>query len=449
MIRTGPSPRSSESGAALIVVLAALVVLTVVGVAFNASTRIEVSVTRNFRNTAEARLISEGGVFRVLAELKEDTTYADDYNDSWSNNPRALYQVDLGRGQFSLLADDLENDTEPRIGIVDEASKININVVDREWLESIPGMSPEQASAILDWRDRNHEASEPGGAEREYYRDLPEPQEAKNAPFDTVMELLLVRHITMEDLFGEDQNRNGVLDVAENDGDQNPPGDNQDGELQPGWWPYLTVYSYDDNMAPDDEQRLNINKAGKNQFRDRLGELVDEADVDALIEFRGDDENKFSSVADLLDVPIGGGGDEKAFDKDELKAIYNYLTVLDEERIPGLVNINTAPVEVIRTIPDMTDEMASAIIEARYVAGGFTTLAELLDIEKVETEDFKKIARYLTVRSQVFRILSHGVLYRGDETSADEREIDALVITHAVVDRGERPYRILYWRTET
>lgn len=431
--------RQGERGAALVIVLAALIVLTVIAVAYNASTRIEMSVARNFRNQYQAKCLAEAGVFRVIGELKSDTTYYDAYSDSWSYNPQRLGKFEMGRGYYSVLADDLDDDAKPRIGIVDEAGKVNINVADREWLEKLPNMTPDKIAPILDWRDQDTDRTSELGAEREYYLHLPEPYECKNAPFDTIMELLLVKNITQTDLFGEDMNLNGILDKAEDDGDEHPPSDNKDGKLDPGWWPYITVYSYDNNMAPDDKKKLNINKASRGALASRLGDFLEEEQIQAIVDFRGDQEDKYKSLADLLNVTFGKSND-KAIDKDDFKAIANYVTVYDEERIPGMININTAPLAVLKTLPEMTDSVAEALVTRRMGPGGeFQSVADLLDIKGLEDKAFRAMLPRITVRSNVFRVISYGYVGEGE----------AVAITNAVVDRAQRPYRILYWRTET
>src|SRR6185503_10932343 len=67
------------------------------------------------------------------------------------------------------------------------------------------------ADSIVDWRD-DDDFHQPNGAETEYYESLERPYRAKNAPFDTVEELLLVRGVTRE-LFYGDEERPGLKDL--------------------------------------------------------------------------------------------------------------------------------------------------------------------------------------------------------------------------------------------
>ncbi|MCK4519563.1 MAG: general secretion pathway protein GspK, partial [Candidatus Omnitrophica bacterium] len=90
--------------------------------------------------------------------------------------------------------------------IIDEERKININKAQRSVIERlfrIVGLSEMKAqnlsASIVDWRDKDSELSIPlGSAEDRYYRNLRDPYEAKDADFEVLDELLLVRGMTGE-----------------------------------------------------------------------------------------------------------------------------------------------------------------------------------------------------------------------------------------------------------
>ena len=73
--------------------------------------------------------------------------------------------------------------------------------------------------SVSDWRDAD---DVPGlfGAEGEYYSRLEPAYAVKNAPYETMEELLLVRGFTGQLLYGEDYDRNGLLTPNEKDGDE-------------------------------------------------------------------------------------------------------------------------------------------------------------------------------------------------------------------------------------
>lgn len=96
--------------------------------------------------------------------------------------------------------------------IVDEASKLNINILIEtsgsppripEGMNEHPrtslikrffensGVDPSLVDNIMDWIDKDDD----GSAETSYYSLLPSPYEAKNAPLDTISELMLIKGI--------------------------------------------------------------------------------------------------------------------------------------------------------------------------------------------------------------------------------------------------------------
>ena len=82
---------------------------------------------------------------------------------------------------------------------------------------ALPGMTEDVADAILDWIDEDEEPRE-YGAEADIIPACSLPYAPRNATPETVEELLLVRGVMPELLFGVDVNRNGMQDVNEMSG---------------------------------------------------------------------------------------------------------------------------------------------------------------------------------------------------------------------------------------
>ncbi|MDB6154514.1 MAG: comEA protein, partial [Chthoniobacteraceae bacterium] len=179
--------------------------------------------------------------------------------------------VPVGDATFWFLgraAETTTNGTTRVFGLVDEASKINLNMrvsdpqIFLDILGKLPGMTAELAAAIIDWRDADEDVT-PGGAEAETYNRQTPASSAKNADFESVEELGLVSGATRLILYGEDTNLNGVLDANEDDGETNLPSDNSDGKLDPGILEYLTVFSKESNKQSDGTTaRINVTQPG-------------------------------------------------------------------------------------------------------------------------------------------------------------------------------------------
>jgi len=142
--------------------------------------------------------------------------------------------VPVGESHFWLIGRDTNNPVGPGrlcFGLVDEASKLNLNQALSNTIVWLPRMTVDLTQAILDWRDTNG-----NGPTVTYYAMQQPSYQCKCDPFETVEELRLVYGADMDTLVGEDVNRNGILDPNETD-------DNQNGMLDPGVLEYLTVYS--------------------------------------------------------------------------------------------------------------------------------------------------------------------------------------------------------------
>ena len=160
----------------------------------------------------------------------------------------------VGKSIFWFLGrhENADNRTLPAFALVDEGGKLNLNLATQEMLEALPNMTPEFAAAIIDWRDQDEEVSD-GGAEAATYSRLVPSRGIKNAPFDSVDELMMVYGADPLLIYGEDANQNGILDPNENDGNISPPEDNADGRLDVGWVDFLTVFTQAESQQEDDE----------------------------------------------------------------------------------------------------------------------------------------------------------------------------------------------------
>jgi DNA uptake protein ComE-like DNA-binding protein len=118
------------------------------------------------------------------------------------------------------MTPDPDSDQTYQFGITDECGKLNINSASAQQILSLPtNMQQDTADAIHDWCNSASAASS-DGAETSYYASLAEPYNCKNAPYETVEELLLVSSsagdkMTPQLLWGVDLNRNGILESAE------------------------------------------------------------------------------------------------------------------------------------------------------------------------------------------------------------------------------------------
>ncbi|MBI1367257.1 MAG: hypothetical protein GC162_01240 [Planctomycetes bacterium] len=328
-----------DRGAALIVTLLIVIVLASLVLSMSHTMRVEALAASQAEAQAQARAIANGAAAAIIR---------------WGDN-LPTDAVEIGGGAVWFLRVDPEDDKQYAYGMTDEAAKVNINTATVDMLEKLPNMTPELAAAIVDWRDRDEDTTD-DGAESDYYRSLDDPYLAKNAPFDTIDELLMVRGFTPLELYGEDANRNGVLDANENDGDESSPPDDGDGKLDRGIYPFITVYS----TEPAARGGLNVNSQG-NQTRQALVQRLSQSMASDRASVIADNIMNNRPLKNMVDVYI-----KSQMTLEEFGQVASGLTTEQRARRKvGLINVNKAPLEVLMALPGIEEGEAQALIAYR------------------------------------------------------------------------------------
>ncbi|MBN2372217.1 general secretion pathway protein GspK, partial [bacterium] len=293
-----------------------------------------------------------------------------------------------------------------------------------EMLLKLPNMTSELAAAIIDWRDSDSDLTQ-GGAEDEYYLLLDEPYYCKNSNLESVEEVLLIKGASKELLYGEDTNRNGYLDSNENDADKGAPSDNYNGRLDRGFYEYVTVYSMEPNVDSEGENKLNINTGG-----DEFSNLVQDVIKDEF-KFREIMTTlRFTNFDSVLDFYIRSGLTEEQF-----KQIEGKLTTSSQENITGLININTAPKEVLMCLPGLVESDVDAIIQKRN--SGDIDKKSLAWVAELLPQKAGAIGAYLTTRS--FRYSADIISLSGDGRSYQRYRM--------IADTEDNDFKILFWKS--
>ncbi|HVK12593.1 MAG TPA: hypothetical protein VM597_27840 [Gemmataceae bacterium] len=387
-----------------------------------------------------------------------------------------------------------------RFGLADEAAKLNPNAllaldssgrVLHDALMKLPEMTDEVAWSIVDWIDPDDEENS-GGAETQYYASLTPPYQAKNAALETIEELLLVQGVTPALLFGNDRNRNGKVDPEEDDGF---------GGYNPGWAAYLTVYSREPNTAADGSARVNLNGTDLTQLKTDLTGVLDEetaylilayrlfgsgsggggggkggntqpgtivqlmAVVDEAIKNNTQPRQNVSSVFALVTARItiqipnpnpqgqpisvvvtSPLQNDVGLQREVLPKLLDKTTTQGSSELPAKVNVNTAPREVLLALPGLTETQVDSILVRRptYTNGqapdtAYDTIAWLLTDAQVPVATMQSLERYVTARTQVYRVQALGYFDQGGPVSRLE----------AVIDVNAGKPRIAYFRDLT
>jgi len=295
------SNRQHRKGSVLLAVLVIVALLALGAYTFSNTMVVEAEATAMYGRRVQTRMFADSGVEMVKAILSEEKTFG---STNYYHDPDRLAAIimrdseqERGRGYFSVVSpiESDETSTGIRFGFRDESAKINLNALvqlefddeeaRREVIMYLPNMTLEVADAILDYIDDDF-TPRANGVESDYYLALNPPYYAKDKPLETMDELLKVAGVTEQLLYGEDANRNGILDPNENDGDETLPVDNGDGVLDPGWSAYLTIYGRELNTREDGSPRVFVNNNTLTELYDQLAEEFGDDIAQFIIAYR-------------------------------------------------------------------------------------------------------------------------------------------------------------------
>lgn len=391
-----PPGKPGESGAALIIAIFVLAILLSLVVSLSASVRVDLKASRNYAQTVQSDAILDGALAHGMAALQNDLdTGQDALTDDWALlGDTGMTNYPLGEGAY-------------QIQILDASSRLNVNTATRDQLLLIPGLTEEMADAIIDWRD---EDDTPGasGAESDVYESYPRPYRAKNAPFDTLDELRMVQGFTPSILYGQPTQEAVVEDVSSTVSTQNGLAD------------LFTVRSYERNQTATGEARLRLSEVNQEQLEDLTEVTLTQQQIQAIVQHREDDQ--YESVADLLDVRIRQeqGQGPLALNQEQVRSLVDRFTVSGAQSLEGRINVNTAPLEVLMTLPQMTDEAANAIVSQRP----FETIGDLLDDAVMPVSLFRSVVNRVSTKSSIYLIRVRGVAHRTGIVKAAEALVE-------------------------
>jgi general secretion pathway protein K len=309
----------TNKGVALLMVLWVLMLLTVIVSEFCYSMRTRVNITRNFKESTQAYYIAVAGFHRTVVEIIKQV-----------NTPRTIETVD-----YDIEEDEEEiewrintdipaavfGNGEYKVRIDNDSGKVNINQADKGLLRlMLNGFALDEqekdvvVDSILDWKDAdsNHRIN---GAEDNYYQSLPDPYKCRNADFESVEELLLVKGVTPDIFYGGLDQMTTVI-----------PADKA-----------ITIKKRSRNKGTD-YNKLNINGISPQLWRAFPG-MTDDL-VTQIVEYRKTKD--FQSINELQQI-VG---------PDVYASIYRYLT------------LNQSPYFTIRSVGTIRDSRIFEGVEA-------------------------------------------------------------------------------------
>lgn len=215
----------NSQGTILIITLWVLTLLSSIVMSLVYRMRIELELVQNEVDNGRVFPVLNAAKIQALTILSQDSGDYNALNGEWSNHTTQMYEfnpfnhIAVGDGTFTVSyvyeRDVFTGSEMVFYGMEDEARRINVNKATQDMLESLPGMTPEIAISILAWRGDPELTADVFLKEDIYYKGLDKPYARKGEDVASLEELLLVRGMTKELLFGKDVNKNGVIDSNE------------------------------------------------------------------------------------------------------------------------------------------------------------------------------------------------------------------------------------------
>ena len=305
-----------RSGVVLLGVLIVIVILSLMAYQFSDRMATEYAAAYNAHRNTQVRAFAASGIHYCAAMLANPSNAemisSGVYDNELFRDIALADSENLGAaGRFTIVAPADPTDTggaSYRTGVTDEGGKININAMMKidpsgqtleDMLNKLPNMTPQIAASIVFWADPSATTRE-GAADSGYYQGLNPPYSCKNAPIDSLDELLLVQGVTRELLYGSDLNHNNLPDPTEQSSSGN--------SIDRGWSAFLTVTSRESNRNAQGLPLVYLNDTNLQTLYQNLQTLADDDTAKFVIMYRqygastatGSSNNVLGSIASLL-----------------------------------------------------------------------------------------------------------------------------------------------------
>ena len=219
------------------------------------------------------------------------------------------------------------------------------------------------------------------------------------------------------------------------------------------------ITTEDSNQNEENED--NEERNGPQQEQGEGGQVnINTADVETLQSLDGIDEGIAQRIVDHRDSQgffqnIDAIKDVTMLTQQEFIGIVDKITLKDGETRSGLININTAPAEILALLPGMDPTKAQAIVarreqdppddspvlsftEEEITGDPFTNISQLSEMEEIDFNTFRELADSVTYRSHGYRIEANGVDATGKVIST----------CSGIIDRTGDAVVVQYWRQD-
>jgi len=430
---------SSNQGFVLYAILIVVILSAMVAVSLLYATKSAEKASVAGEQGEQAWAVAMSGVYKAIWMAMSAKSSSEDL----TNNPDEFKEqlvLDDGSDKWYFTVyhwnGNEENEDNIAYGLEDEAGKINLKYLPKSVLDAaketvllsalnekssssdgfdLAGLdtdlfSMEEDSSLSGENAAPSETSENGNGENslenapEAKKELPALTGTNSAPqFEFLDAFVKEKGYNVQTLYGRDLDMNLKADSGSEDvGDAFQSGI-ASGSLGMGLRHSLTTISYDLNVNSSGEARINLNSTNSS-----LSQLGLSEQTQAFIEAMQRNGRTIQNLSMLLNANERLQNEEGAEQEysveltdEEMETLFDNCTTIDQKYLPGLINVNTASVEVLEVLPGLDETDAEAIVDARegLMSDQMTTPAWLIQQGTLDTEKFQAIYPYITTRS--------------------------------------------------
>ncbi len=494
-----------QSGLSLVSTLWILTILSILAAQLLYSIHIEQRTQRNFLDRAKYHYAARAGFEWTLAVMRADQTPFDSLGESWAEPLEGQVEDGVRVGNFLNY----------QVTITDEASKVNINTADAGLISNLlaqAGASPddeltqELANAIVEGQPYRtvRDLARVEGMTSELLYGTPQQTAAftqggastQSTATSTVQESSTTSFESLQNTSTDTQP--GLVDLATiysldastdpdgqqlvnvNTGDaeqltqintqQNQPVFSQaeaESRIQQRDFDNLAalvdVQAVSDELFNNIQNQITTEDSGENQENEETNNRqvnINTADVEALQSLQGIDQGIAERIINHRDSQgifqnTDAIKEVTMLTQQEFIGIVDKITLQDGDTRSGLININTAPAEVLALLPGMDPQKAQAIVERReqdppddsqiqssteeeITGNPFTNISQLSEVEGIDFGTFREVVDWVTYRSHGYRIEANGV-------DAAGKIISTCV---GIINRTGDQVVVQYWRQD-
>ncbi len=472
-------PECRRSGAVLIFVLLVLATLSLGVYSFSEHALAEYQALRLGTDQTRAYVAAESGIEWVANQLERQTHDQESYSLSWGDSEQRKLTFEIYPTATAPEPTGPLNEC-AKLNLNSLALDAANTLVSRQRLLAIPGMTAVAADSLLDWIDEDEHQRE-FGAETAWYLAQGLPQRPRQAAMESLEELLLVRGFSHNMLHQTNQsalttsrptlttipaeyaaNKTMLehLTVCSAESNFNAQGIpkiniNQDaleklfGQLELALGTeaarFIVAMRMNGPIKHDNVFKFDSDEAVKQRKATASARAFDQTQhaltfsrvtpkVIGGFEINRTGSYRIESVASLIGrrarAKVNDG--EKIIESpwnangtalvNELGRLESILTTSDNSKIHGRINPSIASYEVLKTIPGMTDHLATQIQKKRNRSTQHS-IGWLVAENIMGLKTLRQLSPYMTSGGDVFSGISIGVV--DDRRAAIAFRIDA------------------------